>query len=734
MRLVRPLLPVFLLVSLLSFAADLRLRVTDPQGAAISGARVSIYHAGSSRSVAVLATKPDGTLELGDLASGNYRLHILAPGFAEASRDVTVPTDQQITIPLSLATVPQTVAVTGTATPIPVEQSGLAISTLEQPALQALNQPDAGDTLRFVPGAIVSDSGRYGGLTTLFVRGGESRYNKVIVDGVPVNEAGGVFDFSVVPMIGVERLELLRGAASTLYGSDAMTSVVQLWSTTGTTPVPEFRFGADSGTFSTAHGYASLAGARGRFDYNLFGDQFNTDGQGINDTFSNSSQGANLGARITDGINFRFHARHSNTRSGVPNNWWFNGAAPIPPDSDQYARQNNFLASSALDVATGAHWLHHFSAFEYNHVRRNVDTFADPGRPFDDPFDSLASFNRAGFNYQSEYAPREWSRSTFGYHFEDENGFDDSTFVSFGFAGATHTHGLRRNQAIYGEQFFNWKRISILGGIRYEHNESFGDKVVPRANLTLLALRGGQILSGTRLRFGYAQGIQEPTFEESFGVTGSLITVANPNLRREQTRSLEAGFEQKFFGGNYSLSATYFNNRFTDQIQFSFAPIVQYININTALAHGAELELSGRITRHLTLDGGYVYTASQALETPLCAPGSGCTSAGDPLLHRPRHAGNLLLTYASTRFGGSLGGTFIGRRPDSDFFFGAIPPVNYAAGYERVDLGAWYAVNRYVTAYANVGNALNDHYNDVVGYPGLRANFRAGLRFRVGGE
>ena len=212
---------------------------------------------------------------------------------------MTVPSNKQITISLSLATVPQTVAVTGTATPVPVEQSGLAISTLENPALEALNKPDAGDTLRFVPGAIVSDSGRYGGLTTLFVRGGESRYNKVIVDGVPVNEAGGVFDFSVVPMIGVERLELLRGAASTLYGSDAMTSVVQLWSSPGTTPEPEFRFGADGGTFSTAHGFASLAGAHGRFDYNLFGDQFNTSGQGINDAFSNSSIGTNLGARIT---------------------------------------------------------------------------------------------------------------------------------------------------------------------------------------------------------------------------------------------------------------------------------------------------------------------------------------------------------------------------------------------------------------------------------------------------
>src|SRR5262249_6750486 len=162
--------------------------------------------------------------------------------------------------------------------------------------------------------------------------------------------AGGTFDFAVVPMVEVERVELLRGAASTLYGSDAMTSVVQLWSSTGSTTVPEFRFGADGGTFSTAHGFTSLAGARGRFDYNLFADEFHTDGQGINDTFFNSAQGANLGVRLSKDATLGLRTRHSNTRTGVPSNWWFNGVTPVPPDDDQYARQNNFLAGVDLDI------------------------------------------------------------------------------------------------------------------------------------------------------------------------------------------------------------------------------------------------------------------------------------------------------------------------------------------------------------------------------------------------
>ena len=158
-----------------------------------------------------------------------------------------------------------------------------------------LNPTATADALRFLAGRRHRPERAHGELVVSFVRGGESRYNKVIIDGVTVNEDGGTFDFGVVPMQEMNRLELVRGADSTLYGSDAMTSVVQTWTASGSTHTPELRFGADGGNFSTANGYASLSGARGRFDYNVFANQFNTQGQGVNDAYSNSSQGANIG-------------------------------------------------------------------------------------------------------------------------------------------------------------------------------------------------------------------------------------------------------------------------------------------------------------------------------------------------------------------------------------------------------------------------------------------------------
>ena len=189
----------------------------------------------------------------------------------------------------------------------------------------------ADDAVRFLPGAVVNTAGQRGGMSSLFVRGGESNYNKVIVDGVTVNEPGGTFDLGTMSLAQADRMEFVRGAQSTIYGSDAMTSVVQMWTRTGNTQTPELRFGADGGNFSTAHGEASLAGASGRFDYNVFGDQFNTSGSGINDAYSNSLEGANVGVALSDSVSLRTRFRHFNTHTGVPGEWSFNGYDPLVP-------------------------------------------------------------------------------------------------------------------------------------------------------------------------------------------------------------------------------------------------------------------------------------------------------------------------------------------------------------------------------------------------------------------
>jgi outer membrane cobalamin receptor len=645
------------------------------------------------------------------------------------------PHAEAVTVRLRVAPEAKTVVVTATRTPAPEQETASSISLLSGAAIETMQPTSAADALRFLPAAVVDVAGQRGGLGSLFVRGGDSRYNKVLIDGVPVNDVGGTFNSSTVPLAETDRLEFLRGAQSTLYGSDAMTSVVQIFTRSGTTKAPELRLGADGGTFGTAHGFVSLAGARSRFDYDAFADQFNTNGQGPNADYSNALQGGNVGVQLSRNVLFRLRGRHANSRTGVPGEWDFNGQPLLAPDIEQRARANNSLVSGELLITGPARWQHRLTGYEYNTRRLNEDDIPDRGCDnsqfiyTDCPFLATAHINRAGFMYQGDYAPRSWTQTTFGYEFEDENGRFYTRSVTLDsmnppFVFIQYIPAVWLNHSAYVQQRLTWKRLSAVAGVRYSHHETFGNKAVPRVALSLLALKGNSFFSGTRLRFSYATGIKEPRFEEAFP-SGSGI-IPNFNLRAEENRAFEAGFEQGFVGGKYQFSGVYFNNLFHNQINFVIVDpktsTGQYQNIDKSMAEGAELQLSGRLSSRWSLTGAYVYTSTKALTGP---------SIDQPLLRRPKHSGNLLLTYLGSRWGANLGGSFVGRRTDNDFLgFN----VNHAAGYARVDLGGWYAINSRITAYVNVENALNAHYNEVVGYPALTANFRAGMRFRIGGE
>jgi len=727
MRALRASLLLFVLLAAAS-AADLKVKVIDPQSAAVAGAQVSLFSKGADTPPKISTASAEGVATFNELPTGSYRIKILAPGFAAQTQDVTAKSDA-ITIQLHLATASETVVVTATRTPLPAEESGASISTLESAQLETMQPIAADDAVRFLPGAVINTAGQRGGLSSLFVRGGESTYNKVIVDGVTVDNPGETFDFGTLPLTEADRVEFLRGTQSTLYGSDAMTSVVQVWTRTGSTRTPELRFGADGGNFGTANGYTSLAGANRRFDYNLFGDQFNSTGLGVNDAYSDSLEGANLGLAITDKVTLRLRGRHSNSYTGLPGEWNFNGDPLLVPDSSESAHLNNTLGSVELTVAAPSGWQHRFTVFDslYRYTDSNLNPPADSYDNYADLYNTR--INHVGSEYQGDYSERSWTHSTFGYRVESENGVVSDQ------NSPPPASGQRLDQDAYLQQQLILGRLSAIAGGRFVHSSAYGNIGVPRVALTLLALRGGELFSGTRLRFSYAVGYMEPALYQAFGEIAYDYT-SNRALLPARTRAFEAGFEQKLFAGRWALNATYFNNLFHDQIEAipTSSGAYQFFNLQQSFAQGAEVELQGKIRPRLLLTAAYTYTSTQILENPECTPASPCSfpyAPGDPLLRRPRHSATTLLSYLGTRWGGNLSGSFVGPRPDSDFDgFN----INHAAGYVRVDLGGWYAINSRVTAYANVANALDRRYNEVLGYPALPVNFRAGFRFRIGGE
>ncbi|GAC1655505.1 MAG: hypothetical protein NVS9B15_16320 [Acidobacteriaceae bacterium] len=247
----------------------------------------------------------------------------------------------------------------------------------------------------------------------------------------------------------------------------------------------------------------------------------------------------------------------------------------------------------------------------------------------------------------------------------------------------------------------------------------------------MLVFKGRGVFSGTRFRSAYGQGIKEPRFEEVFGI-GVFGISANHLLRPEQSRSIEGGVTQGMFDNKLVLSATYYRQHFTDQIAFNFDPVTffsQYVNLNRTLAHGAEFEAHQQINSRTSIQASYFYTSTRILSAPNSF--DPLQSTGAPLLRRPKHAATILLNRAGDRWGGDIAGSFIGRRPDEDFYG---YNLTHAAGYALVNVGGWIRISRFATAYANVDNALDRSYNSALGFPGLPINFRAGLRFKLGGD
>ena len=360
-------------------AAEIKIKVVDPQSAVVAGAQVVLMLRGSTTPAAVGITSGEGLVVFREVGSGSYQVRVLAPGFAAKTTDVS-PSAEVVTVELGLAQAAESVVVTATRSPVLTEAAGADVESLSGGQIQVMNPVSADDAIRFLPGAVVNTAGQQGGLSSLFVRGGDSTYNKVIVDGVTVNEPGGTFDFGTLPMTEADHMEFVRGAQSTLYGSDAMTSVVQVWTRTGTTATPELRFGADGGNFSTANGYASLAGAYGRFDYNAFAEQFNTNGEGVNNAYSNSLQGGNFGVAINDRVSLRVRVRHSNSNTGLSGEWNFNGTPLEPPDPNDASHLNTLLGGVELIVAGPSRWQHRFTGFDYNYRYTNIDLTGDPDR------------------------------------------------------------------------------------------------------------------------------------------------------------------------------------------------------------------------------------------------------------------------------------------------------------------------------------------------------------------
>ena len=687
--------------------------LTDPHGESVAGAEVRVVSIPAAGAAAQTQSETDGRFSL-TLNPGRYRVSITLESFVRVEQEVTLAAGEtrELRIQLALEPLSASVLVTAQAIPLDASSAPAPVDILTRADIDRRGAASLPDLLATRPGFSLGRTGPEGGSASLFLDGGNSNYTKVLVDGTPVNVPGGLMDFSNFTLDNVEKIEVVHGAESALYGSDAMAGVIQLFTRRGSTRTPAFAAFAEGGNFSTGRGGADLSGLLGRFDYSSAFSDLGTVGQGPNDAFRDRTLSGNFGWRISDSARLSLALRDNNSDAGTPGQTLL-----VPANLTSHVGLHNFSANLHAEFTTGSRWHHQVSGIES--YRREFDFVGSPP--------TLQQYNRAGLVTQSTYLIHGFTL-TAGYQYEVENGF--VSYIGF--------HVRRNNQAGFLDaQWRPLARLTLSAGARAEDNADFGTRVVPRAGAAYALRIARGAFGDTRLRASYGQGIVEPRFDQMFGSDPCFL--GNPSLRPEQSRTVHAGIDQKLASDRVHVAVDYFDNRFRNIVSFGLlfspppgCPLSEFnsfgagtfFNTDLARSRGGSFSGETRLTGWLTAVGNYTYDPTRVLAAPNAFDPS--QIPGNRLIRRPVHSGNLMLNAAFHHMNWNLSGYFTGRRTDSDFL-GLGLTSN--PGYARFDLAGTYNFVRGFSFYGRIANLADKQYQDVLGYPALGREFRIGVKY-----
>jgi vitamin B12 transporter len=695
--------------------AHLSGKLTDLSGNGVGSVKITAQlEGGASAQVWPATSSADGTYLL-VVPPGRYHIHFQHPSFVARDfvLDLAAAENRSLDALLEIERVSENVVVTANTQPLEIEHTPAPVDLIGRQEIEQRQAVSLPDLLSTQTGIALARTGTIGGFATIFVDGGNSSFTKVLIDGTPVNLPGGDFIFSNLTLDNADKVEIVHGAESALYGSDAMSGVIQIVSHQGSTRIPEINLFAEGGGFSSARGGAQVSGLLNKFDYSVAGSYFHTDGQGINDAFLNRSFAGNFGYSFSDSNQLRLTVRSTASYAGTPGQALF--AAIFPLDPTAFDDERQLSGNLSWTFKTGSHWVHRISGME----ARFVDTNGFP----DFNFFQIAQFNRAGFFEQSTYSFRQGA-VTAGYQYEVENA-DPNNLSAL--------HARRSNQAGFLDA--RWQplsRLTLSAGARAEANSNFGTRVVPRLG-AVYALRYSQgFLGDTRVRISYGEGIEEPTIFESFDA--DPCNPGNPSLRPQRSRTVNAGIDQYFSADRFRISATFFANEFRDLIDQEQGPSnsmcfggheMLFFNIDRARARGLNWSGEAHLTHWLVLKGNYSYDDTRVLNA--VATAATVEQPGNHLLRRPVNSGNLWLNANFRRINFNLAGYFTGVRTDSDFDglgFTRNP------GYARFDFATSYNFGRGVSFYGRVTNLLDKQYQEAIGFPALGRDYRLGLNYR----
>jgi iron complex outermembrane receptor protein/vitamin B12 transporter len=660
----------------------------------------------------------------------------------------------------------QTVVVTASATPTPEAQTGAPVSVIDSRTIGLLNQPDVLDALRVVPGVQIVQTGARGGPTSLFIRGGNANFNTVLVDGVPVNDIGGAFDFAQLALTGIDRIEVLRQTNSVMYGSDALAGVVAMSTRRGMTRRPDVAYAIDGGNLGTFSTVGSVGGVVRRFDYFSALSHDQTDNDVPNSAYRNATYAGRFGVALGGHTDVSGTLRHVRTVAGAPNAFGLYGVAD---DSSQRTRATDASITAESQVTNRWQTVVRFGSVD--ETLHNVNPSPTSSRVVTiRGANGYSATGQAILDFDGSYPSRFDSRTTRrmlrgetsyvlspavtiagGARYEREEGFSDPDAAP----DATRNNGgafVEGRVALRGRHF-------VTAGVGVEHNAAFGGAATPRLSLASFV---HQSASGntTRIVLNAGTGIKAPSVFQQQSALGSL----GP----ERSRSVDAGVEQAFADGRGRARVSYFHNTFDDLIEFLPKTVLPqagvpvdvanatafgaYVNSQSYRAHGLESVVDVRARRDLQVTASYTWLDAEVTQAFSASASFNPLFPGVPIgafsplvgarpFRRPANGGSLMVLYTPGRAEMAVTADFVGKRDDSTFLtdtsFGntmLLPNGDLDAAYQKVDVSGSYALHRRLRLYVVVSNLLNQQYDAVFGYPSLPIAARAGVRVRLGGE
>jgi vitamin B12 transporter len=644
-------------------AASIRGQVTDTTGAKITDAKVVVVCNG--KIVASAVSTADGSFEVLTGNQGRFFLVVSSSGF----RQLQTPdfyAGQLDSIERKIILEPEwvreSIVVTPTGTPTPQSQTGASTSVLS--SLDLERRSDLDGVLRLLPGASVVQLGQRGAQGSLFVRGGGSDDNKLLLDGVDVGDLGNQFDLGPLSSSEIENVEVYRGPNSNLFGSGAMTSVVSLTTPHGTTSFPSFTFHGDAGNFHTSSEGLEVSGARGKLDYLGAFNWFQTSNSLPFDQHHVATSTANLGWQPSASTQIRSTVHYGVAATGIPNAWDFHQVADDGTQKDQ----DIFLSASIDNQSTPS--FHNSLRYGLVRKREQINLWRMSGNPvaYSNYCYGPATLGNVvtikGANGYSATGQAVLDCSTFnaqyvsdrdmviyrgdinitphlmgliGFQYQDERGAQP---------GSTYYSPVERNNydyiaAVHGD--FKQRFFYTLGG-SLEHYSLFGVQTSPRAGFSFYARRPRSgVFSGTRIQFNFGDAVREPKLTDQDGslynfleANGGQSTIAQLHigqLAAPTVRTYEGGFEQSFLSGHIVFSTSYFHNQFGREIEYvgldlipqllpnltptqqqQLASILQAnfayeltLNSEAYRAQGVETSIESGIGKDIFLRGGYTY-------------------------------------------------------------------------------------------------------------------------------